>query len=280
MRYVGDVGDVGDVSSVSGMRMMTLRHGLLRVLLLFGMLLLTSIAAASDRSLRIVELRFSLAAPVLETLRPHLPAGVGASAVDNKLLLNLTDAEWAQLQNLIGQLDKPPARLIVSVRWRQHSAGTSEQTTGELTVEQDRTELAASTAWQTSRAEDSTVQQVSTLSGQAAFLHTGTDIPELTVQLDGRGQLLVGQHYRESGRGFYVLPTLQGDRQVLVRINPRERVPVTGSDGNLHISVLETEVHGPLGQWLPLAGTYQAGETRWQTHRDGWQIQLRVDRLP
>lgn len=249
---------------------------------LFFALYLLSIATvlvAEDRSLHIVELRNSLATPVLEVLRPHLPAGAGASAVDNKLLLNLTESEWQSVQNVIGQLDKPPARLLVTVQWQQNTQVDDNQTELNAAVTNAGAEVAANISAQTQRERDNAMQQVHTLAGQTAFIHTGTDIPELTVQLNTRGRLVTSTSWRESGRGFYVLPVVQGD-QVLVRINPRERVPVTGDDGGLHITVLETEVRGPLGQWLPLAGSYQAGNTTWQTQRNNWRVQIKIDKLP
>ena len=251
---------------------------------LIGIVLLSlmlAVATTDDRSLRIVELRNSLAPPVLEALRPHLPAGVGASAVDNKLLLNLTEAEWQQIQNLIGQLDKPQQRLLVSVRWQQRAHAATQQTDVVAAAGDDGDGAIITTEkqWQTERAGDNSMQQVHTLTGQTAFIHTGTEIPELTVQITPRGQLITGISYRESGRGFYVLPVMQGDG-VWVRINPRERVPVVGEDGVMHISVLETEVRGPLGQWLPLGSSQQAGNSTWQTRREGWNVQLKVDKLP
>lgn len=234
---------------------------------------------AEERSLRIVELRHSLATPVLEILRPHLPAGAGASAVDNKLLLNLTEREWEQIQNVIGQLDKPPIRLLVTVRWQQQQAADSAQTDASVSVGTDGATLRVNSQYSTQRDNDDNQQQVHTLSGQTAFIHTGTDIPLLTVQVSPRGELVTGTSYRSGGRGFYVLPVVQND-QVFVRINPQERVPVTAEDGSLHISALETEVRGPLGDWLPLGSTVQTGNTRWQTQRGNWSVQLKVDRLP
>lgn len=252
---------------------------MLRAILTLLLLTLSLFASADERSLRIVELRYSLATPVLEILRPHLPAGAGASAVDNKLLLNLSDSEWAQVQNVIGQLDKPPVRLLVTVQWQQQQQSTDAAIDATATVDNDGAHLSGSGSYQTQRDSDRNLQQVHTLSGQTAFIHTGTDIPELTLHLSTRGQLITGNHYRESGRGFYVLPVVQGDK-VLVRVNPRERVPVTGEDGSLHISVLETQVQGPLGEWLPLAAVQRAGDSTWQTRRGDWRVQIKIDKLP
>jgi hypothetical protein len=252
---------------------------MLRPLIAVILLCVACFVAAEDRSLRIVELRNSLAAPVLEILRPHLPAGAGASAVDNKLLLNLTEAEWQSVQNVIGQLDKPAQRLLVTVQWRRNATADTQATEASVAVDEQGGQVQANSQWQTERDGDNTTQQVHTIAGQTAFIHTGTDIPELTIQLSTRGRLVTGTTWRESGRGFYVLPLVQGD-QVVVRVNPRERVPLTDEQGAMRISVLETEVRGALGQWLPLAGSYQAGDTRWQTQRSDWQVQIKVDKLP
>ena len=234
---------------------------------------------AEERSLRIVELRYSLAEPVLEILRPHLPAGVGASAVDNKLLLNMTETEWQAVQNVIGQLDKPPARLLVTVQWRRNQQQSTAVTEAEVQVDNQGASASVGGSWQTERGNEQQVQQIQSLAGQTAFIHTGMEIPQLTVHLTTRGRLITSQSYRESGHGFYVLPLLQAN-EVLVRINPRERVPVTGDDGVIRITALETEVRGPLGQWLPLASNYQAGNTTWQTQRNNWRVQIKIDKLP
>lgn len=242
-------------------------------------LLWLTIAQAEERSLRIVELRYSLAAPVLEVLRPHLPEGVGASAVENKLLLNMTENEWRAVQNVIGQLDKPPIRLLVTVQWRRNANIQSNNAKASVSVTPEGANAELAGSWQTERDSDQSAQQIQSLSGQTAFIHTGTAIPELTVHLSPRGQLITRQNYREAGHGFYVLPVIQGN-EVMVRINPRERVPVTGDDGTLYISALETEVRGPLGQWLKIGSSYKAGDTQWQTQRSDWQVQLKIDKIP
>ncbi len=260
----------------------------MRAFLLLGLLtpfLLTLLGladanAADERKMHIVELRYSLAAPVLEVLRPHLPAGAGASAVDNKLLLNVTDSEWESVQNVIGVLDKPPMRLLVSVRWLQQSESVSDNTSGSVTIDDNEVSVRAGGTVQTTRDNQQQMQQVNTLGGQTAFIHTGMDIPDLTIHITPRGYLVGSQNYRESGRGFYVLPVVQPDGQVLVRINPRERVPVTDEHGAMHISVLETQVNGELGKWLPLGGVQQAGDSTWQTQRGLWKVELKVDKLP
>lgn len=259
------------------MKFLYLQRWLLVVLCLFAAGLST--VNAEERSLRIVELRYSLAAPVLEILRPHLPAGVGASAVDNKLLLNMTEAEWQAVQNVIGQLDKPPARVMVTVQWRRNQQVSSNETEVEINADNSGASASVGGNWQTERANDRQTQQIQSLAGQTAFIHTGMEIPQLTVHLTTRGRLITSQSYRESGHGFYVLPLLQGN-EVLVRINPRERVPVAGDDGVIRITALETEVRGPLGQWLTIGGTYQAGDTTWSTSRSDWQVQVKIDKLP
>ena len=108
--------------------------------ILFCCLLL--VANASENRLRIYELKHSLAAPVLEVIRPHLPANAGASAVDNKLLLNISDDEYTRLEPILQQLDAAPIRVIVSVRQRDQNRGAEKTLAVDATISNQGSDVA------------------------------------------------------------------------------------------------------------------------------------------
>lgn len=238
-------------------------------------------AMASERQLRVVELKASLAAPVLDVIRPHLPAGAGASAIDNKLLLNLTDDEWARIETLIDTLDKAPQSLMVHVRIFRGQMAQERRTQWRVAADSNSGVKANLQGYYSnSQSRDVQHQQVRALSGQAAFIHVGEEIPYLTLRADRYGGLTAGTSFKPTGTGFYVLARVQNN-DVTALINPEQ--VLAGNQGRYQTAVMQTDVRGELGQWMMLGGAQQQADSRgtqYSTAQSDWLVELKVEKSP
>lgn len=242
-------------------------------------------AADNARRLHVITLKHTLAPDLLPQLRPLLPPQAGISAHENRLLLNVSDAELQQLQSLIDAIDQAPARILVEVRQLHGLAATdagvrldvqaaSGDDSGNASVQAD-----AQLRYRTHRDQDSTRQQVQGLSGQNVWIETGREIPSLTLTLDPHtGLMHGGTQYRRHGTGFYANARVLADDQVSVVINAGQR-GLPGADGSNVQRAGGTQLQGRLGEWLTVAASTQS-EQRLQTRRDdAWRVELRVTRL-
>ena len=249
----------------------------MRIFFLFCLLIGSALAA--ERSLRVVELKSSLAAPVLEVIRPHLPAGAGASAVDNKLLLNISEDEWQSIKPIIEKLDQAPESLMVYVRIFRGQAAQQRRLQWRVAADSERgVDADLQGYYSSNQSRDLKQQQVRALAGQPAFIQVGEEIPYLTFHANRYGGVTVGTEFKSTGTGFYVLPRLIGD-QVTAVINPEQVMP--RGDGRYQTAVLQTDVRGALGQWLLIGGAQLDSDQRgksYSTARDNWLVELKVEK--
>lgn len=247
--------------------------------ILFLLCWLFGSALAAERNLRVVELKSSLAAPVLEVIRPHLPAGAGASAVDNKLLLNVSEEEWQRIEPIIETLDKAPESLMVYVRIFRGQAAQQRRLQWRVAADSHQgVQADLQGFYNSSQSRDSRQQQVRALSGQPAFIQVGEEIPYLTFNANRYSGVTVGTEFKTTGSGFYVLPRLVGE-EVTAVINPEQVLP--RGDGRYQTAVLQTDVRGALGQWLIIGGAQSDTDHRGQTYstaRDDWLVELKVEK--
>lgn len=249
----------------------------LMLLLFLSWLAVCNICHAQERSIHVIELKSSLAQPVLDVIRPHLPAGAGASAIDNKLLLNVTDAELAQLQTILDALDSAPESLMVLVKIYRGSYAAERRQWWQVQASNAGINARGSIQYQTENSQQKTQQQVRTLSGQAAFINVGEQIPYLTFRATPNQGMAVGTQFMSAGTGFYVLPRLQGE-QVTAFINPEQ---VIHKNGQLRTAVMQTEVRGNLNEWMVIGGVTSAEQQKGQNYRTGsddWLVELKIEK--
>ncbi len=248
---------------------------MIRILFL---LLLCTASIASDNRLRIVELQHSFADRIVVIIKPHLSATTGISASDNKLLLNISDEEFARIEPIIKQLDVAPIRLMISVRQRNNDDRDENTTTTNVIINNKKSEIAIAGRYQTERDESHSWQRVQTIDGAAAFLQTGYDIPTITAHYSPfSGAITVGSTYRAVGTGFYVLPRVNGNSVTLV-INPTRQSAL--QNGQIANNVIETQVSGELGQWIALGSSGLQQFDHQTQNREAWHVELRADLMP
>ncbi|MBS1210034.1 MAG: bacterial type and secretion system family protein [Proteobacteria bacterium] len=237
----------------------------MRNILLALAILCTSLSAQAQQRMEIFALQHRLVEQVLPALQPLLEPGGTMSAMSGKIIVRASAANIAQLRQALEAIDTRSRSLMISVR--QGSAAQEDDTrigaegrvqirNGELDVE-GRGQATARTTQYNGR----TLQTIQTVEDGEAYIYLGKSVPlPMTRIVYGPGGAVVSRstQYADVGSGFAVRPQLAGD-QVVLDITPQTQ-RMNGS-GAIEGSRLSTTIRGRLGEWLPLGGISQQGET-------------------
>jgi hypothetical protein len=273
--------------------------------------LLLAGAAHAQQQLEIIDLKSRTAEQVLPQLRPFIEPGGMLSGMNNKLFIRASESNRRQIKELLGAIDRPPRRLLISVR--QDADGTASARSGEVsgrvsaggtTIERRRTVVGDTgvevrrggdalhgQVWDSrSAASERIAQQVQVVEGGRAYIVVGTSVPvPLRQVVLGPGGAVVSESvvYRDLGTGFSVEPQLAGDN-VTLTISPTHDTPGAYGPGSANVQRLTTTVTGRLGEWIDLGGSVEeraetsSGTLRYSTRggSTGRRVQLKVEELP
>lgn len=225
-------------------------------------LLLAAAAAVHAATLRSVELRHRDAAEVAELVRAVAEPGEAVVANGQVLILKAAPGRLDELADLALSLDRPAGRLRISVRQARtdrreaRGAGVAANVgAGGVRVvtpggaPPDSVQVYG-TARAGTRARDAT-QFVSAVEGRGARLAVGLQVPLTTVQYGPAG-VRETVDWVDVTTGFDVIARVHGE-DVTLDITPRDATP--GRGGAVVFSAADTTVSGPLGTWIPLAGS-------------------------
>lgn len=278
---------------------------------LFVVLLALSGAVFAQQQLEIINLKSRTADQVLPQLRPFVEPGGTISGMNNQVFIRASEANRRQIRELLGAIDRPPRRLVISVRQdtdRTAMAGGGEVSgrvgAGGARIESRRTVIGGAGV-EVRRGDDVVrgqvydsrsagaeriAQQVQVVEGGKAFIHVGTSVPVplRQVVLSPAGAIVSETTvYRDLGTGFYAEPQLAGDR-VTLTISPTHDTPGAYGPGSANIQRLSTTVSARLGEWMDLGSTVEersgeeAGTLRYSSRgvSAGRRVQLKVEELP
>lgn len=280
-----------------------------RIALAFVFLLLAG--AAQAQQLEIINLKSRTADQVLPQLRPFIEPGGAISGMNNQIFIRASDANRRQIKELLAALDRPPRRLLISVR--QDADSTASARGGEVSgsVGSDRVRIESRRtivggAGVTVRSGDDVLrgqvydsrsagservsQQVQVVEGGRAYINVGTSVPvplRQVVLTPGGAIVSDTVVYRDLGTGFTAEPQLSGDL-VTLTISPTHDTPGSAGPGSANVQRLTTTVSARLGEWMQIGGSVQEessdrdGALRYSTRRggSGRTVQLKVEELP
>ncbi|GAB4348545.1 MAG: hypothetical protein Kow0073_01380 [Immundisolibacter sp.] len=231
--------------------------------LLFGLALLAGVAAARPQIATVI-LQQRPAAELVPLLQPLLQERERVSGDGHTLLLSAEPARLEQLRAAVAQLDRAPRRLRITVRQvlsadeRLQGAGDdaarvvrSPPDTGSGTRARYRG-IGVYGADPTGRQQETATHSVQALEGRPARVAVGLVAPFDSLCEDGHGRRQVCTEYREVSTGFEVLARLGGAEEVTLQVRPQAQ-QLAGPD-TVAFALAHTQLRGPLGQWLELAG--------------------------
>jgi len=198
-----------------------------------------------------------------EQLTPFVPAPGTIAVVNQRLVINSSAHNIAEIESLLQQLDTPPEELTLSVRFNAPQASPIANTDTN------------SHHYQT-RAIDHTARKVRT---QA---HQPTRIAQSHIQEDltpsGWGGFNT-QHRKSEGYELYATIELNGETATLALATRHYQ----GSKTDQDLYDIETRISGPVGQWLALTPgelkNTPSGTKRYQLPPSGDTMYIKVERV-
>lgn len=232
-------------------------------------MLCAAAAAVHAATLRSVELRHRDAAEVAELVRTLAEPGEAVVAQGQVLILKAAPERLDELTELAHSLDRPAGRLRISVRQARttgrevrHAGVAANVGNGVRVITPGGAPPGTVQVYGTARAATRTreaTQFVSAVEGRSAHLAVGLQVPLTAVQYgpDGVHETV---DWVDVATGFDVIARVHGE-DVTLDIAPRDATLAGG--GAVAFSAADTTVSGPLGTWIPLAGSViEAGADR------------------
>ncbi len=267
--------------------------------------------AHAQQQLEIINLKSRTADQVLPQLRPFIEPGGTLSGMNNQIFLRASEANRRQIKELLAAIDRPPRRLVISVR--QDADSTASVRGGEVsgrvssggTVIESRRTVVGGAGVEVRRGGDAVrgqaydsrsagservAQQVQVVEGGKATINVGTSVPvplRQVVMSPGGAVVSETTVYRDLSTGFSAEPQLAGDN-VTLTISPTHDTPGRHGPGSANVQRLTTTVSGRLGEWIDLGGSVEqrsgeeSGTLRYSTRggSTGRSVQLKVEELP
>ena len=223
-----------------------------------GLLLIASFSAIADT--RVITLQNRTSAELLPIAQNFIGKKGKVSAYGNQLIVEAGASKIQNLEDLLAQLDTPARRLLITVDTSDNNLATNDPDTRVI-----------STA-----SRDGGTQQIQTSEGTPAFIQIGQSVPLTSTQTD----------YRNVTRGFYVTASVTGETVHLAISTTRDRMSQEQPDV-VNTQSTDTQVSGPLGQWITVAGNNALNQTdnppqtrSYSTQsRDDMTIRVKVDVL-
>ena len=287
--------DFCGMSSIEAFRPLSSGVRSIGVRLLSALLLLFSIVGnAGAPAIEVISLSHRQASELADLVRPLLGAGETVVAHGSRLIVKAGARSMAEIRQLIDQLDKPLARLQISVLQSDRASadrlnaqaavhgrmsGQGGHLRGNIVLEQS-----------VSGSEDSVTQRIQTMEGRTAHIEVGEAFPIAEYRVSPYGARYFpngGVTYHQATTGFAVVPSLVGDDEVLLDVAPwSDRLQRSGP-GIVATRSAHTTIRARLGTWVEFGGkrarqSNQSTGLFGKSHRYGQQdlkLFIRVDRL-
>ena len=202
--------------------------------------LLMTVSACAMAATEVVNLNNRTSADLLPVAQNFIGKDGTVSAYGNQLIVNAEPARIEGLRALLGQLDAPAKRLLITVDTNENNQQNSGDSQTRI--------ISYGTA-----SRDGGVQQIQASEGVPALIQVGQSAPLTTTQQDSYGRLQNQTQYRNVTQGFYVTASVTGETVHLAISTNRDRMSQERPDV-VNVQSTDTTVSGRLGEWIPLAG--------------------------
>ncbi|RMT60398.1 hypothetical protein ALP43_00899 [Pseudomonas azotoformans] len=235
--------------------------------------LVMTVSACAMAATEVVNLNNRTSADLLPVAQNFIGKDGTVSAYGNQLIVNAEPARIEGLRALLGQLDAPAKRLLITVDTNENNQQNSGDSQTRI--------ISYGTA-----SRDGGVQQIQASEGVPALIQVGQSAPLTTTQQDSYGRLQNQTQYRNVTQGFYVTASVTGETVHLAISTNRDRMSQERPDV-VNVQSTDTTVSGRLGEWIPLAGinretqAEKSSTTRsYSTQgRDDLTLRVKVDTL-
>lgn len=243
-----------------------------------------SLASVSNANTYVVDtLGGAALQPIIQNQLNQLPSGGNVMVYQDRLVINTTPQNYAQVSQLIRQLDKMPQILTVAVQVGQNSS--TYQNTGYGNIDVINRQVYINGRWRNSQSQTMSNQlyQVQTLSGKPASIGLAQILSTPTVIVNGsrRGysnnypQVLIGNTLLSANQGISVIPTTLPNGQIQVQIEEaNDKFGRLSGQTVVREQNLSTTITVNPNQWTTIGyvtnqsqtnGTYGSSHQTWHT---------------
>lgn len=199
--------------------------------------LVMTVSACAMAATEVVNLNNRTSADLLPVAQNFIGKDGTVSAYGNQLIVNAEPARIEGLRALLGQLDTPAKRLLITVDTNENNQQNSGDSQTRI--------ISYGTA-----SRDGGVQQIQASEGVPALIQVGQSVPLTTTQQDSYGRLQNQTQYRNVTQGFYVTASVTGETVHLAISTNRDRMSQERPDV-VNVQSTDTTVSGRLGEWIP-----------------------------
>lgn len=259
---------------------------------IWAFLVLTASAqvCAQQMKVEVIELYARNADEMVQLLEPMLAPGGSIRGFRDKLIINTTPQNLAELRSILEQVDAPPHQLLITLRRAVSSQRTEQnlEISGSVGGEHARITVPGKSSSTSARVQGDegnrvdvgidasrsdagggSQQTVRVIEGEPAFIAIGESEP-IRVQSAGGHSHGRPADYHDVVSGFYAVARVQGER-VTIQMASRADTVIDRRTGAAHIERISSVVSGRLGEWLELGSV--ARSTQMETggtiyHRD------------
>jgi type II secretory pathway component GspD/PulD (secretin) len=289
-----------------------MRKSTRRSLWLGACLLALALASqAQQQVLEVITLGYRQADEVIPLLRPLLAPGGTLTGTSNRLIVRTTQANLADLKQVLAVVDAKPRHLVISVRQDSVAeiAKGTESISGSVgvganarvtvpppegtrrdpgvVVQSERNRIEGRAVSRSSAQDSGVTQTVRVLEGNSAFIRTGESVPVASTQTThtpAGTRITQSTTFVNADTGFYVTPRVSGDRVTLEISTARDRVRNLNT-GAVDIQRASIVVSGRLGEWIAVGGSSESVQRtqsellsqRRDSSRDERSIMLKVE---
>ena len=241
----------------------------LRLILMMLPLLIAGQASPADYPIEVIGLKARPLQDILPVIRPLLGPGETATGMGNNLVIKAAPARVSQIRELLREIDRPPRRLLITVRKQGDSSYRSRGYSAEADIRAGDTQIGINSPGypvdetraririhdDDGRQSRNIGQQVQALEGRPAYIASGSTIPVRDVERfyrHGRVYERRTTQLRDATSGFYVVPRVSGER-VMLEIQQHDDRPGR-YPGVIEVQTADTVMRGRLGEWISLGG--------------------------
>lgn len=226
--------------------------------------------ASADIPLTVITLDHRNAEQLLPTLKPLIRQGDYLAGQNDKLFLRTDPTTLKAVKNIVSELDRRLATLVITVRQSQMDQLHQEEITTAVSAQHDRLSIKlgeGSNQITTDRHHDdqssaglsvtthetgdrnSSDQQITVSEGYEAHFYIGEQRPVVNLQPGVFGQLLPSVDYRSAVTGFSVIGRLRNDL-ITLKIQPQNE-NFAGRD-RLNQQQIDTTLQVKPGEWTQI----------------------------
>lgn len=184
-------------------------------------------SANGHNNIYTLPLKHRRAESIIPMLRPLLDEGTSFSPRGQALIVKTTSDKWPQIQTLVDELDRPLARLRITVAKKSYPSLENKTTKSTLPI----------------RTQE--IQSIEVVEGSNVYLSSEPALSSLTVYGLHRNHIIETELPTGRPLGFYLSPQLRGEQaiiDVIARFNEQGKILEVG-----------TTLIGNLGDWLSIS---------------------------